>query len=75
MKCKVCNNTMTLEQNVIVDKNTMKDNNELLWVNTYKCTNKQCNCITKVWKYINTDTQEVIREEQITYQRNGDTLA
>ena len=73
MKCKVCNSTMTLEQNVIVDKNTMKDNNELLWVNTYKCTNKDCGCITKVWKYINTDTQEVIREEQTTFNLDSDT--
>lgn len=73
MKCKVCNSTMTLEQNVIVDKNTMKDNNELLWVNTYKCTNKQCNCITKVWKTINTDTQEVINEEQTTFNLDSDT--
>ena len=74
MKCKGCDNIMTLERDVILNSKTPNDK-EIAWNNTYKCTNKDCGCITKVWKYINTDTQEVIREEQITYQRNGDTLA
>lgn len=74
MKCKGCNNIMTLERDVILNSKIPNDK-EIAWNNTYKCTNKDCGCITKVWKYINTDTQEVIREEQITYQRNGDTLA
>ena len=73
MKCKGCDNIMVLERDVILNSKIPNDK-EIAWNNTYKCTNKDCGCITKVWKYINTDTQEVIREEQITYQRNGDTL-